>query len=118
MNLLFAPCASSDPGVTAGTSSSNLTFTLSCLTLDEATSGQFILHWGNGRTSTFVFNRTVTYPAGQAVVVNAGEITAGEFAGDTAVMTVAGASVNLLACAVPPGVTSQSGPIVLEITSI
>jgi hypothetical protein len=116
-HYVLAPCVSTDPGVTAGTSTVTLTNTISCLTLDSAGTGVLTLDWSNGRSSTFTFNRTVTHPAGQTVVLATGAITGGEFAGDAATLTVASASVNLLACLAPPGITDSSGLAVLAITS-
>jgi hypothetical protein len=113
----LAQCISTDPGVTAGTSTVTLTNTISCLTLDNAGTGVLTLDWSNGRSSTFTFTRTATHPAGQTVVLATGAITGGEFAGDAATLIVTDLSVDLLACLAPPGVTGTSGRAVLTITS-
>jgi hypothetical protein len=56
--------------------------------------------------------------AGQAVATRTGSITAGKFAGATAVSEVATPSINLLNCFGPPGITSASGYGTIAIVSL
>jgi hypothetical protein len=115
---IFSPCVSTDPSLTAGLSSSTVTGIRSCLNLDSAHSGVAELVWNNGQASTFAYNATASNPAGQAVVTFTGTITFGEFTGDTAVMVITSATLNVLACLAPPGVTSTSGIVTLDITGL
>lgn len=115
---ILSPCLSTDPSLTAGIDSSTVTAVRSCLNLDSAHSGVTEIVWNNGQASTFAFNATVANPAGEAVVTFTGTITRGEFTGDTAVMVITSATLNVLACLAPPGVTSTSGIVTLEITGL
>lgn len=90
----------------------------SCLTLVESSSGTSTITWDTGDDSVFMFNRTVTHVGGNTVTTYTGTITAGLFAGDTAVEVVTGPELNLLDCLTPPGVTHRSGVTALTITSI
>lgn len=115
---VWAPCVSSDPAVTSGSDAESFVNTISCLSLAAAGTGTVTFTWSNGRTSTFVFNKTVSHPIGQTIVTYTGTIVAGEFAGDSALETITGAALNLTACLAPPGITSTFGIAVLEITSV
>lgn len=41
-----------------------------------------------------------------------------QFAGDTAVKTVVGPTIGLLDCLTPPGITSRTSVLTLEISSV
>jgi len=113
----WGPCVSSDPTVSSGSDAESFVNTISCLSVAAAGTGTVTFTWSNGRTSTFAFTKSVSHPVGQTVVTYTGNITAGEFAGDSALETITGAALNLTACLAPPGITSTFGVAVLEITS-
>jgi hypothetical protein len=115
---ILSTCVSTDPTLTAGISDSVLHEVRGCLSVDNASSGIAELVWDNGQASTFAFNATASNPLGEAVVTLTGTITFGEFTGDTAVMVIASATLNVPACLFPPGVTSTSGVVTLEITGL
>ncbi len=92
--------------------------TISCLSVGSAGSGTVTFAWNNGRTSTFCFNQSVSHPVGQTVTTYTGNITAGEFAGDSAVAIFTGVSPDLIACLTRPGVTSDFALSTLAITSL
>ena len=118
-NYLYTPCVSaSDPTLTAGVIHTSATATLSCLQPNSSFSGTRTFTWNNSQTSVFAFNETFTTVGAQYVDIRTGTITSGEFAGDTVVETVTGPTVNLLDCLAPPGITSRTSVITLEITSI
>jgi hypothetical protein len=48
-------------------------------------------------------------------VVSTGTITAGEFAGSTAILQITGPSLELLSCLQEPGITSRFQTVVFEI---
>ena len=113
---VLAPCVSSDGAITAGNYQTTLTADLSCLNLLSGRSGVTVFHWSNGRSSTFAFNRNLTNAGGQTTITFTGDITAGEFAGDTAVEQIVFATPNILDCLAAPGLTNLGpGPIVLTI---
>jgi len=115
-NRQWGPCVSSDAAVTSGFDAETFVNTISCLSLATAGTGTLTFTWSNGRTSTFMFNKSVSHPIGQTVVTYTGTIVAGEFAGDSVLETITGAALNLTACLAPPGITSTFGIAVLEIT--
>ncbi len=57
-------------------------------------------------------------PDGEVVTVATGQVIAGRFLGDTAVLTFTGLQSQLTACLAPPGVTATAGPATLTITSL
>src|SRR6185312_672421 len=82
----LGPCVSlSDPTVTSGSHGSTFSRTTSCLGLLNTGPGTRVFHWSNGQTSSFSFSSTSPYVAGQLVTTLRGTITAGEFAGSSAV---------------------------------
>ncbi|MFI9010007.1 hypothetical protein ACIGNX_22520 [Actinosynnema sp. NPDC053489] len=115
-NLIYSPCVSSDPTLTAATSGSTFTGPGSCLTLPGFSSGTSVLTWNNGNTSTFAFNATTAIVGGNVVITRTGTITAGRFAGDTAIRVVTYPAPNPLGC-LTTGVTSRTGVVTLTITS-
>jgi hypothetical protein len=116
----YTPCASvSDPAITsAHFGPSTFPTTMSCLDLLSTRSGSTTITWNTGETTTFSYTVTRTNSAGQYVSTYLGTVTAGKFLGDTVSQTFAGVTPNLIGCLAPPGVTSESGAAVLEVTSI
>ena len=64
------------------------------------------LTWSNGQKSTFTFNQTATSVGGNSVITEVGSITAGLFAGSSAVETVSGPA-NSLDCLTARGLTNR-----------
>jgi hypothetical protein len=105
----LGPCVSvSDPTVTSGTHGSTFSRTTSCVGLLNTGPGTRVFHWSNGQTSSFTFSSTSTYVAGQLVTTLRGTITAGEFAGSSAVQ-VATFAADLTKCLQPGGLTGATG---------
>jgi hypothetical protein len=116
VNGILAPCVSSNPAVTAGTYLPAFSATLSCATLLSGLPGTRVFQWSDGKSSTFTYSRTLNSVGGQLTVTFTGTITAGEFAGDTAVEQVVFVTPNTLQCLAPPGLTSLGpGLVVLSI---
>jgi len=116
---ILAPCSSTNPAVTAGNYQENFTAALSCSTLLSGRAGTRVFHWSDGQTSTFAFNRALNNVGGQVTVTFTGNITAGEFAGDTVVEQVVFVTPNLVQCLAAPGLTSLGpGPVVLSISKL
>jgi hypothetical protein len=113
---ILAPCTSGVPGITAGTYREDFTTPLSCATLLSGRAGTRVFHWNDGSTSTFSFDRALNNVAGQITVTFTGTITAGRFAGDTAVEQAVFVTPSALQCLAPPGITALGpGPVVLTI---
>jgi hypothetical protein len=107
-NLILAPCVSlSDTTLTSGISSGTSNTSVSCLTVAVPQSGVNTITWNNGQTSVFTFNQIVNNIGGQATLTATGTITAGQFAGHTAVRQATGPSINVLDCLQEPGITSR-----------
>lgn len=117
-NFVYNPCTSTDPNLSSGQYSLTFTAVFSCLSPMDSGSGTKRILWNTGQFSDFAFNSTTSTVGGQFVVVRTGVITGGQFQGNTAVETTVGPSLDLLACAVPPGITSRSSVTTLEITSL
>jgi hypothetical protein len=114
---ILAPCSSSDKGITAGNYEENFMTTLSCSTLFAGRAGTRVFHWSNGQSSTFAFNRAINNAGGQTTVTFTGNITSGEFAGDTVVEQVAFVTPSTAQCLAAPGLTALGpDPAVLSIT--
>lgn len=102
--------------------SSNNQFTaqFSCESLLAPVPATWTITWGDGATSTFAFNSTVEAVDGNLVITAPGTITAGRYAGSTAVATFIlenlGATLENL-CATT-GVTTATGASTLTITHV
>jgi hypothetical protein len=107
-NLILGPCVSlEDATLTSGTSTGNTSREVSCLGVVEPQSGTNTINWNNGQSSTFTYNQVVNDLLGQTTLTATGTITAGEFAGHTAIRQATGPSINLLDCLSEPGITSR-----------
>ncbi|MFJ5032823.1 hypothetical protein ACIQB5_33210 [Streptomyces sp. NPDC088560] len=116
---ILAPCSSSDRGLTTGNYQESFSTSLSCATLLAPRTGTRVFHWSNGQTSTFTFNRALNNVAGQTTVTLTGDITSGEFAGDTALEQVTFVTPTTLQCLNPLGLTALGpGPAVLTLTAV
>lgn len=104
--------------VTGGTYGSRFPAVLSCATLLAQLDGTRTFHWNDRSTSTFTYRRILTNLGGQTLVTFTGTITAGRYAGATAVEQVVFASLDTLRCLTPAGLTTLgTGIAALTITS-
>jgi hypothetical protein len=111
---VLGPCVSAtDPTLTSGTGSGTRSLTYSCTSLLGGGSATRTFHWNNGQSSTFTYTHTRNVVAGQLVILQTGTITAGEFAGSSAVGTLVLAG-DLTACS-GSGATTFSGPLTLNV---
>ena len=109
VNDTYAACVSSNrPRVTSARSQRSwLARGVACMVLPRTGSLSKELTWNNGQKSTFTFNQIATSVGGNSVITEFGKITAGLFAGSTAVETVSGPA-NSLACLSNRGLTNRS----------
>ena len=117
INEIFAPCISpGHPGITAQSHSSFQTRPITCLALLSPNSFSKVLTWSTGDTSTFAFNQVATTVGGNTVVTLTGVITAGLFAGSTAIETITGPA-NTLECLFEPGQMNRFNVVTLVIAT-
>jgi hypothetical protein len=105
-------CVALDFVHTAGTFELDGTGPLSCL--DGGSGGTGRIDWAAPGTHDSHFTYTgliVLRPDGVSVITETGQITSGDYAGHTLVMAKVVASVNLVACLTPQGLTQTSGPV-------
>jgi hypothetical protein len=116
---VFGACGSTDPKLTFGLSIADGDGPASCLYLPVVFPDRgYTISWDNGRTSTLSIVYTDTIVGGTENVNAVGHVVAGEFVGATAVIVWAYPVANVLQCIGRPGVTNESGPMVLQITSL
>jgi hypothetical protein len=89
--------------------------TLDCNSILTTTTGVKTYRWNDGTTSRFEYSRTGTRVLSQTVVTFTGTITAGKFAGSSAVETNVGVSLGVLDCLAPGGVTHVDFTALVEI---
>lgn len=113
----YAACVSSNrPRVTSARSHRSwLGRGVACMVLPRPASLSKELTWNNGQKSTFTFNQIATSVGGNSVITEFGKITAGSFAGSTAVETVSGPA-NTLDCLSGRGLAHRSTLLQLVIT--
>lgn len=101
-------------------STNQFTAQFSCESLLAPVPATWTINWGDGATSTFTFNSTVEAVDGNLVITAPGTITAGRYAGSTALATFIlenlGATLENL-CATT-GVTNATGASTLTITQV
>lgn len=112
---LYGPCTSSDPAITSGTGAISADLPASCLTPLLAGTFTYTLTWNTGATSQFLLTTVNTVAGGVTTSVASGNVTAGEFQGDTVKAVLTYAQLNLLQCLSPPGITNQAGVLTLVI---
>lgn len=109
----LTPCT----GVTSGSYLQSFTATLSCATVLAGLAATRVFHWNDGTSSTFSYERRINNAGGQTTVTFVGTITAGRFAGSSAVQQVVFVTPNTLQCLAAPGLTNLGpGAAVLTIT--
>jgi hypothetical protein len=114
LSVGYSNCLStSHPAVTSGTRSASFSRVLSCLTAPSGGTQIATVTWNTGQTSTFSGTVAFALVAGQLIFTWQGTVTAGLFTGSAFTEVIAQVALNLLACVIPPGVTSQSGTGVL-----
>lgn len=112
---ILAACTSADPGITSGNYTENFSAALSCATLFAGRAGTRTIRWSNGQSTTFDFTRAINNAAGQITVTFTGDVTGGEFTGDTVIEQVVFVTPGALQCLAPPGLT-QVGPGIATVT--
>ncbi|MGC5165240.1 hypothetical protein [Luteimicrobium sp. DT211] len=112
----YTACLTGQAGITSATASGSVIDTLDCNSLLTTTTGVKVYHWNDGTTSRFEYTRTGARVLSQTVLTFTGAITAGKFAGDSALETNVGVSIGLLDCLTPGGVTHVAYTTVLEIS--
>jgi hypothetical protein len=110
--------STSDPTLGSGYAVIDVTVPLSCLNNVSVFGPRTeTITWNNGQSSTLVFTQEVSAVVGvQFILTSTGTVTSGQFTGKTAVAQRVGPTLNLLNCLAPPGVTSRTQVVVLEIT--
>lgn len=114
-------CTSTDPTIT-GVVTSPYSYPVADASCDDVAlnpGNVLVIHWNNGQDSTvsdLTYVTTVT--AGITQTTGTGTVTAGEFTGDTGLITWAYVLVNPLLCLAPGGLTTQNGSIVAEIIGV
>ncbi|EWC60846.1 hypothetical protein UO65_3776 [Actinokineospora spheciospongiae] len=117
----YGPCVSlSNPALTSGArTNSSSAPGQTCLELLTNGPTTFTVTWNTGQTSTISANRTSTVVGAALVTTHTGTVTAGLFAGSTAVQVLTGAAADVLPCTLGLGtVASIYSAVTLEITSV
>ncbi|MFG1793601.1 hypothetical protein [Nocardia sp. NPDC049149] len=115
VNGVLSPCSSSDPGIIAGSYSEQSSATLSCATFFAESSGTRVFRWGDGRSSTFAFDRAIKDAGGQSTVTLTGAVVKGEFVGSTVTEQIAFTTPRTTDCLISPGL-AQLGPAKVALT--
>ncbi|WP_394840859.1 hypothetical protein LZC95_27760 [Pendulispora brunnea] len=113
----YTGCIGTDPAITSGRSRVTGAGKLNCLTSDGSTVEE--IRWNTGEKSTISYTfGVIAQPAGEAVVVVTGTVTAGKFKGSTVASPGALLTLDPLACATPAGVREIGGPVTLSLISL
>ncbi|WP_439676764.1 hypothetical protein [Embleya sp. MST-111070] len=111
-------CLSTDATLTAGASTNTTTLPgASCLGAGPG-SGTYTITWNNGHTSVLTLTYTDVIAAGVETVIGTGTVTAGQFTGGTALVTTVLTAPDPLQCLTTTGVTSQTGIVTAQITTL
>jgi hypothetical protein len=116
-------CTSTDTSLTSGSSALDVTTPgLSCssggisIPTDEIPL-EYIISWNNSQSSTLTLtDGDIETILGTEQVTLVGTVTSGEFTGAAVTFVAVFPAPNPLACLSSPGITSQSGTLVVEIT--
>ncbi|MGC5014161.1 hypothetical protein ACLQ2R_25645 [Streptosporangium sp. DT93] len=113
-------CTSTVSGLTSGTSGT--VFTLpgaSCLAAPSLnTDPTFTITWNTGQHSVINLTFTDLIVAGTEQVTGTGTVTSGPFTGGNATVVWVYPVLNPLQCLASPGLTSQSGTLIAQLTLI
>jgi hypothetical protein len=114
----FASCLSTDATLTSGLSVTDITLPdSSCTAAGFFADTPYAITWNNGHTSQINLSFTDVVD-GTEQVTGAGTVTAGEFTSATVILVWVYPVLNPLQCASAQGVTSQSGTLTAQITSL
>jgi len=114
----LSTCLSTDTTLTSGGSTNTLSLAgASCLGAGPG-SGAYTINWNNGQSSTLALTYTDVIAAGVETVIGTGTVTSGEFTGGTALVTIVVTAPDPLQCLTSAGVTSQTGTIAVQITTL
>lgn len=116
-------CTSTDTSLTSGGWSATISFPgASCASADVSfgpIAGGVTINWNNGQSSTLLPTVvTDDIVGGNEVFTGVGTVSSGEFAGADATATWIYPVLNPLLCLTSPGLTSQSGTVIVEITGL
>jgi hypothetical protein len=116
----FSSCVSTDPSLSSGTSFAGVTLSsASCLGLPGVFEDpSYTIDWNNGQHSVVALTFTDVIVAGTEQVTGTGTVTSGLFQGGNATIVWLYPVLNPLQCLSSPGVTSQSGPVTAQITTL
>jgi hypothetical protein len=116
----FDSCVSTDPSLTGGTSFAGVSLSsASCLGVPGVFEDpSYTIDWNDGRHSVVALTFTDVIVAGTEQVTGTGTVTSGLFQGGNATIVWLYPVLNPLQCASSQGVTSQSGPVVAQITTL
>jgi hypothetical protein len=115
----YGTCTSTDTTLTSGISATiTETITGSCTATSGLLTASYTINWNNGQSSTADLTYTDTIVLGEEQLAGTGTITSGEFAGGNATIAWVFPALDPLQCLGPPGITSQDGTIVLQITAL
>lgn len=115
----YSPCTSSDQTLTAGGDTFEGNLPLSCLQPVLTGSYKLEVQWNNGRSSELALTTSDwSSVEGEIVVTVVGDVSGGEFRGDTVAAQWTQATLDPIKCASPGGVTSATGTATLLITGL
>ena len=112
-------CLSTIVGLNSGASVTSVSIPgASCTGFGVATDTPYEITWNNGATSQIGLSFTDAIVAGEEQVTGTGTVTSGPFTGGNATIVWLYPLLNPLTCATAQGVTSQSGALTAQITSL
>lgn len=119
LNDVLSPCAQVLPSLWSGSATVSRTIptTASCLDLLSGGPGSKTVDWSDATTSTFTYNTIVDRVEGQITASETGTISAGRYAGATAIGRVVSPG-DLTACSTPAGLANQTGVYSLSIAGL
>jgi hypothetical protein len=114
----YTPCVSSDPTLTAGSSSTDIDIPAgSCLALPSIFEDPaYTIDWGNGNSSTIDLMFSDAIIGGTEQVTGVGTVTAGQFTGATAVIVWIYPVIDPQQCQTQQGLTTQNGVLSAHLT--
>ncbi|NUT49209.1 MAG: hypothetical protein HOV94_18170 [Saccharothrix sp.] len=116
----FSSCASTNPAVTSGTSSTGIDLpSASCLAAPlPVNEPAYTITWNNAQQSVVDLTFTDLVVGGTEQVTGTGTVTSGLFQGGNATIVWLYPVLNPLQCATSEGVTTQTGTVTIQITSL
>lgn len=115
----FSSCLSTDTTLTSGLSVISVTLPgSSCTAAGFFSDTPYAITWNNGHASQINLSFTDVVLNGTEQITGAGTATSGEFTGATAVLVWVYPVLNPTQCASAQGVTTQTGTLTAQITSL